>query len=319
MHLRLLIYFAIFTFQADTLPARAQNSVLNVNVVRSCPSHTAWRAPRPRCTDSAIFFVHGLFGTEDTWRNERTGNLFPQLVRTDPDLEAYDIYSVVYTTTRIGHSPDVRTIAEELFRTMLPFYRRYEQIVFIAHSLGGNLVRNHVVELKSRFGHNALNRIRLLILLGTPIEGAYLGRAGTFVLPNPQIRTLVTLNSNDYLGLLNSTFLKASQKHEQGGCPSMRIFSAFERRKTYSQLIVEEQSATKGAFACKGFDADHLELAKPANANSPIYRSVKRLLVDCLTDNPGVCPMPRSKCDFLGGLFDEVEVSSTPCNRSWPE
>jgi hypothetical protein len=151
------------------------------------------------------------------------------------------------------------------------------------------------------------------------MEGAALGRAGTFVLPNPQIRTLVTLKRNDYLELLNSVFLKASEKHEQGGCPSMRVFSAFEQRTTYSQLIVGKQSATKGAFACKGFDVNHLELAKPRNANSGIYRSIKRLLSGCLNDDPDVCPRPQSACDFLGGLFDRTEVTSSPCIRLWPE
>jgi len=110
MHLRLLIYFAIFIFQADTLPARAQNSVLDVNVVRD-----SFLRDGLMHTNSAIFFVHGLFGTEDTWN-----------------------------------------------------YRRHLRVVFFAHSLGGNLVRNHVVELKSRFGHNALNRIRLLQSLPCP-------------------------------------------------------------------------------------------------------------------------------------------------------
>ena len=41
-----------------------------------------------------------------------------------------------------------------------------------AHSLGGNIVRSYLVHVTARYGHKALSRIRLVVTLGTPYEGA---------------------------------------------------------------------------------------------------------------------------------------------------
>src|SRR5262245_52478957 len=134
---RLTFFLSLFTVQIYAVPATS----LDVKPVReSCIT--------PPCTNSAIFFVHGLFGGEGTWTNEETNNSFPELVRADPDLKQYDIYSVVYTSAWLGQSPAVAQIENELFQKMMPYYLlRHERVVFIAHSLGGNLIRNHVVEI----------------------------------------------------------------------------------------------------------------------------------------------------------------------------
>jgi pimeloyl-ACP methyl ester carboxylesterase len=279
------------------------------------------------CGDrGAVFFVHGLFGSNKSWKNDKTGIEWPKLIAQDSELRTLDIYTIEYKSSMLENSPSVSEITKHMYDAMLPHYRsRYGMIIFIGHSLGGNLVRAHITQLKAQFGHQALNNIRMIVLLGSPTAGAPLATGTGLLLPNPQIGSLVEIKRNDYLGLLDSTFVRASGKHRDFGCPSLRVFSAYETRNTYGRQVVNKESATKGAYACKGFELDHMELSRPAGINSDLYMSVKKLIALCVAGNEDVCPRPPRPRGLQYVCSDEKRVDffqpsrlEEKCERAWP-
>src|SRR4051812_33344773 len=55
------------------------------------------------CDRQAIVFVHGLWGSKETWKNSSTGSSWPEMLRTDPACKLCDVFVVSYPTS-LGNS-----------------------------------------------------------------------------------------------------------------------------------------------------------------------------------------------------------------------
>jgi triacylglycerol esterase/lipase EstA (alpha/beta hydrolase family) len=97
----------------------------------------------------------------------------------------------------------VADLEKELDALMLQ--TRYAKVIFICHSLGGIVARQYLLHVKNRYGHTALGRFRLVITLGTPMQGSALARLAVLASSNEQLRVLGPIRTNDYLHLLNHT------------------------------------------------------------------------------------------------------------------
>jgi pimeloyl-ACP methyl ester carboxylesterase len=286
----------LFCFCHHSTSARAEEHKI-VRIQQVAP-----QSERPCAADArkrdAIFFLHGLFGSNETWRPTTwwfwPGTSFPELIVSDSALNCYDVYTIEYDSFLVSSSPDVTAITNMLELELRPYVgpdSKYRNIIFISHSLGGNLFRNYLLRLKvvNPLGaHEIMSKFRIAIFLGTPFTGAGMASGAGLVLPNPQVGSLVDVG-NDYLQLLNATSIAIDEKHFTWRCPSMRFYSAYEKRPTYGKLIVPQSAATVNTYACKGFDDDHLTLAKPSDANAEIYKSVRDLLVGCHADDFRFC------------------------------
>jgi len=127
------------------------------------------RVHRRNKTDTAVLFIHGFgMNSENTWRE------FPRFLAMDPRLEAWDVYSVGYSTSLWidiagvwAASPPISRLSIYL-KTLLdgvPF-DRYKSLAIVAHSMGGLVVQQALTEstdLLARIGH--------VILFGTPSNG----------------------------------------------------------------------------------------------------------------------------------------------------
>ena len=90
---------------------------------------------------------------------------------------------------------------------------RYAKVIFICQSLGGIVARQYLLHVKNRYGHTALGHFRLVITLGTPMQGSSLTRLAVLASSNEQLRVLGPIRRNDYLQLLNHTVLDLSLIH----------------------------------------------------------------------------------------------------------
>jgi triacylglycerol esterase/lipase EstA (alpha/beta hydrolase family) len=178
------------------------------------------------------------------------------------------------------------------FLDKLILEKKYSKVIFIAHSLGGILVRTYLLHVKHSYGHAALSRFRMVITLGTPNEGSNLANLGQLFTDNEQIRVLKPIDVNDFQQLLIHMRRDIQGKHE--ACPSLRTFAAFEKKPVSLLLgiVVEEASATQGAFAKIGFERNHIELPKPVSPDDPVYSWATRLVADCVRHDVNACPPP---------------------------
>jgi triacylglycerol esterase/lipase EstA (alpha/beta hydrolase family) len=124
-----------------------------------------------------VVFVHGIYGSTDTFVNATTGynwpKQFPHFVRG----RSVDVYLLKYDTEMFawarGSNPDFLSLARAVDRELKPLrMKQYRSIGFIAHSLGGNVISTYVHKVTSSLGHPQRAQHAYVITLGTPVLGA---------------------------------------------------------------------------------------------------------------------------------------------------
>ena len=253
------------------------------------------------CSGPAIVFVHGIWGSEATWKNPESGATWPQLLAADHAFDSADIYRVDYHSRFISLSrqPTGAKIVEAVFLAIRDPLRRYPRVYFVAHSMGGNIVRDYLVTLKASTPGATLQGGNLvggpheamrpythgIFLLGTPMEGAKVAQLGQVASTDPALRVLLPIDLNDYLQLLNRLWGTVTIPGVTGRTLAtirrpLRIYAGCETREFHMLglptplLIVPEASALALAKAgdTKCFDRDHSSLVKPKDSSDVVYR-----------------------------------------------
>ena len=118
------------------------------NVVRLYLDHKATCESQTACGDHALIFIHGIMGSQDTWKNRNS--YWPDLIAQDSTTSTFDIYHVDYETG-IVNGARISKIIQSLTQAMdhAQAMGQYKTIQFIAHSLGGIVVRDYLLGLSS--------------------------------------------------------------------------------------------------------------------------------------------------------------------------
>ncbi len=206
----------------------------------------------------ALVFVHGIFGdTMGTWTNAN-GTTFFDILRKDPKLEAgVDMFAFGYTSEMFkSGSLDIQEAANKL-NEHLQYHKvnDYPAIVFIAHSMGGLVTLRHLLAQREQ-----LAKVPVLILLGTPQEGAQIASIAKYVMKNDALLQMMPADRDGYLRNLNDEWrsIKAPARR-----PVIRC--GYEKQATFGQMIVPWSSATRFCDgAASALAADHLGIVKPA-------------------------------------------------------
>lgn len=212
----------------------------------------------------ALVFVHGIFGdTIGTWKHTN-GNTFSGILRKDQKLEAaVDMFAFGYTSEMFkGGSLDVQEAANKL-NEHLQYHKvnDYPAVVFIAHSMGGLVVMRHLLTRREQ-----LAKVPVLILLGTPQEGAQIASLAKHVVKNDALLQMLPADRDGYLRNLNDEWRGIPMQSR----PAIRC--GYEKQETYGVLIVPWSSATR---FCDGpaiaIPANHLSIVKP---DGPAHDSI---------------------------------------------
>jgi pimeloyl-ACP methyl ester carboxylesterase len=130
----------------------------------------------PDATPRIAVFIHGLCGTEDTWRlGSRGKNPTPTYgTRLRDELGITPVYVRYNTGLRV--SENGRELAAALEQLATDWPADVDEIALIGHSMGGLVARSacHYGELAD---HDWTERLRHVFCLGTPHLGAPLERA----------------------------------------------------------------------------------------------------------------------------------------------
>jgi pimeloyl-ACP methyl ester carboxylesterase len=213
-------------------------------------------------SNTVIVFVHGVLGDgQTTWLN---GNSYwPFMLTSDAVFNGADIFVYSYPTS-MWATLSIDELGDNL-RLQLNGngVDAYQRIIFVAHSMGGLVTRAYLLKNREAAAHTSF-----IYFLSTPTEGSEVASLGTLFSRNPQLGKMRPMNAEDFLADQLRQWLAAELK-----IPS---YCAYERQDTLGLSVVKMQSAS--ALCTKALDpinANHINIAKPANASSDVYQGFK--------------------------------------------
>jgi pimeloyl-ACP methyl ester carboxylesterase len=154
---------------AEEEPDLEQRMSIRVDGRMLTPSGPALTEAFPEPTPRMVVFVHGLMGTELTWRffEGQRGSTYAKLLARDLGTTAVDIR---YNSGR-HISENGRSLSELLEELVANWPVPVEQVALVGHSMGG-LVARSSCHAGAEAGAAWVRRVRHTVTLGTPHMGA---------------------------------------------------------------------------------------------------------------------------------------------------
>lgn len=228
-----------------------------------------------------IVFVHGLGGdARSTWENSDSKFFWPEAFSKDPALKDADVLSFEYNSGCRGEltiSEISRNLADGLRERLRE--RKYKHLSFIAHSLGGQIVRELVA-----YERIDVKKIKDLVFLAAPSLGASLANYGQLVCNGKQIADLKP-GRGSTIDRLNDQWRDRFDK--QARQLPFSYLAAYEVLSTYMGVVVDKDSAVAFSQTIKASDTDHFRIAKPSSVEDPVYKWARTQLIDGNVTNAG--------------------------------
>lgn len=233
--------------------------------------------------EKLIVFIHGLTGDpQNTWTSEDDEPFFwPEQLANDPDFENSDVLSFGYTSV-MGKTLNIPQIAQHLETTLneLKRFKQYQSISFVAHSLGGLVTRQYILD------HFREIKIDTVILLSTPNFGNRMAKITSYVSNNAHLEQLDP-GEGKYIDGLNDHWRK--EFREKSVREPFRFAAGYELFPMYKSIIklgiiVEKYAAVNFASHTQAFEDDHEKIAKAKSKSDPKYIWVRQQLLDLPRD-----------------------------------
>ena len=258
-----------------------------------------------------IVFVHGLNGHPyHTWTSEEykiywPAQLLPPVIEKEKaGILVYGYDADVFAFTDGVSNDKIQNHAEHLTAELFANRRRRNAterpVIFVAHSLGGLVVKRALI-YSSEIRGNHTEHLRSIfvstygiLFLGTPHQGSDIAKWGSklekicdAVMPNEMINSQSELINA--LRIKNETLLNIDRQFIQL-CSKFRIYFFHEATPTSlngtSQYIVDEESASSNIQDVEraGIQRDHFHMCKFENDDSPgfslIAEGIQRYAID---------------------------------------
>lgn len=225
-------------------------------------SPTAPRYVRRTNADTVIVFVHGVFGdARSTWTNSKTGAFWPDLVAGDTSLGTPDVFVHSFATPYSGPAYTIDELVEQMKLVMdgSEVFSKHGRVIFVCHSMGGLVVRGFL-----RRYQPLASQVPLIVFLATPTGGSQIANLASLLSRNPQLGGMLPAGADSYTRVLERDWRAAGF--------SIVSKCGYEMRDTMNIRVVDQTSA---ASLCDGpvtpIDADHIDIAKPADRQSESY------------------------------------------------
>jgi tetratricopeptide (TPR) repeat protein len=218
-------------------------------------------------TSSVIVFVHGIFGDGNSTWTGKNNSYWPEMLTRDASFGHYNIYVYEYPTGYSGEELSIDEISENmrlLFDT--DKVSAHSKIVFIAHSMGGLVVRSYLLK-----NPNSASHTPMIYFFSTPTTGSELASIALLVANNPQLAQIKPMRSAEFLANLQRQWLDADL--------NIASFCAYETKKTFGINVVTQGSASN--LCNKRLDPipeDHFTIVKPSSYRDPAYLAFKSAL-----------------------------------------
>ncbi|MDR4470346.1 MAG: hypothetical protein MRJ68_18950 [Nitrospira sp.] len=226
----------------------------------------------PESSQNLIVFVHGVFGDPSlTWTNQ-SGVSWPDLVEQDKQFQHFRVATYRYESLYLQRTSSINEIAVRMLRQLEDegVFEKYKEIYFIAHSMGGLVVKRVLVDLNRPTQTAKLRKVKAVLYISTPAQGANSAEVGSWLSVNPQLRDMRPADFNTFLQTLEDQWQNLLRDRRSEPFP--QSFCAHETKPTHGIMIV---SRVYAATLCDQnsfpVDEDHANIAKPGSVESDIY------------------------------------------------
>jgi pimeloyl-ACP methyl ester carboxylesterase len=275
-----------------------------------------WRR-RDQANQRAVLFVHGFMGSpEETWKAPKAAKSFPELLLDDSKVNDFDVFRFKYRSSPFS-GPNIGNIAQQLETEIDESLGGYE-LVLLAHSMGGLVCMQYIVNRLERAGR--LPVIGLL-LFGTPTTGVEWVNIGKIVLAigglkagvlkgltrllNPQFNELGT--ASEFLNDLHGNWILRVVNGGYAREPTNRRAWVPVRVVTGNEDWVVKEYSAKGVYGQIDWNPvqfDHRSLVKPTDQKHVCYKRAAEFLGRCrsYSSAPDVLENLRSMSDWVWSL-----------------
>jgi len=248
-----------------------------------------------------IIFVHGLIGDDTTWINT-SGKTFGDLllenkeIRRKYDVGYFSYYTKLFDANALvktgfnfvkkffGQNKitkinlDINSIKDLLSTEINVKCIDYDNIVLIAHSMGGLIAKSTIIDFLSQ---DSPSKIKLFISLAVPHNGSNLAQIGKTLSGNVQIKNLEPLSQE--LNNLTTNWIRTEVE---------KLPKTIYCQGKYDAVV--PQTSSIGIERQKGtihyFEADHFSISKPESSSSTLLLAVR----DALLEFSGVTSLNES-------------------------
>jgi len=265
-----------------------------------------------------ILFIHGFTGDDSTWKSENF-NSFSELLSDETDINnTFDIAHFSYYTKllnlfskasnisnfikkhlSLSHGKLKKNISVDeisnLLRTEISVkLQNYDNIIIIAHSMGGLVAKSCIVK---DFQDRVPSKIKLFISLAVPHMGAELATFGKLFSKNLQIGDLAPLN--EFVHKTNDAWLKSSLR------PEIKYFYG-----VHDDVVAKTSAAPtdKETVTPIALDENHNSISKPEGKESTTFIAVKDAIVKYQLNDPGMTDLELQTLDNDNEYDDELFV-----------
>ncbi|KAJ0123518.1 hypothetical protein J7T55_011983 [Diaporthe amygdali] len=241
-----------------------------------------------------IITVHGLSGhPQNTWTNFDTQHYWPR-ESLPVDVPMARIMAFGYSTTVSPFNKStaiVSDVAKQLISHLINKRRSRDQkqrpIVFVAHSLGGIVVKEFL-HVASNTGHEDLaSCVCGILFLGTPHKGSHL--ASFMGVISDVVKSLIGGSADAIIEDLssNSRHLLELDQLLRFKLARIDIYSFYELLplKPLSRPVVERHSALlniPSELEQIGLEADHRQMCRPPDRNHFIYETIAQRILSIM-------------------------------------
>lgn len=265
-----------------------------------------------------IVFIHGFTSDSDTWTNSMKRALPEMLLEEDVINENFDVAYFNYFTklldfkkaslslglirTVFGKNSNsqknigIKNISKHLKSSIEIYCEEYENVVLIAHSMGGLISKAFILD---DLIENEDTKVKLFLSLAVPHKGSnWANIGGKLARKNPQIIDLKPLSK--FLNKTNEDWIEQKDYIPK----TVYYYGQFDE-------IVEEQNAIsfqlgkKYKVACNN---DHFDICKPESKDTIVYQGIKKDLDELVKEMRFSEDMRPQKFIDDGKLDDEIFV-----------
>jgi len=230
----------------------------------------SWYIEKDSSRREVIVFVHGVTGdSRDTWTNGTTKAYWPSLIRGDGQrFSAANVWIFSYSSPKVHNAQTVSELAIKLSDALAEVLRDHDRLYFIAHSMGGLIVREMLV-LKSL----PATKVPLIYFYGTPSAGADLAGIAAAISSNPQFENLRPYTRGADVEAYARNWLATAEDPRRRYPQKVWSFCAYEiQGMVGDKVIVPQLSASYlCSTAPRGSLANHATMVKPKSAGDEPY------------------------------------------------
>lgn len=254
-----------------------------------------------------VVFVHGLDGnSRDTWTNANR-TYFPGMLANDREMTKFDV--AVFDYPSLCANVSISEAANTLREDMKPFEKRYDAIHFVAHSMGGLVVRQFMLRNHKTF------KIGTMQLFATPNFGDSLEKVADLFCGWANLDRAPSLDPHrgSALDKLNDDWRDEFEQYD-GKLSTLR-FAAYEvPQGMFERTWVEKNSALAFASTVRAFETGHKGIVKPASGSDPIYIWTKANLLKRKASQPNGFHAIRTR--EINALLTKLATKSSETART---